>query len=151
MNKIIVKYKVPQNNGSIKWRVVPGFSRYAASNHQNPQIMDLKSNRILHPCKMTGCGNNTYDYVTVTGDDGRIRGIGIHRLVALAWIKNPKNLPCVDHINSIPGDNRISNLRWISHSDNHRKPEARLKASISQQLRRMREKAVKEQMNEGVV
>ena len=41
-----------------------------------------------------------------------------HRLIALQWLPNPENLPCIDHINHIKTDNRISNLRWCSHLQN---------------------------------
>ena len=42
----------------------------------------------------------------------------IHRLIAEYFIPNPDNLPVVDHINRIRDDNRLENLRWVSHSDN---------------------------------
>ena len=42
----------------------------------------------------------------------------IHRLVAKAFIPNPDNKPCVDHINTDPHDNRASNLRWVTHEEN---------------------------------
>tara|TARA_R110002126_G_scaffold99331_3_gene230512 strand:+ start:1233 stop:1697 length:465 start_codon:yes stop_codon:yes gene_type:complete len=42
----------------------------------------------------------------------------IHRLVAIAFITNPNNLPEVDHINNIRTDNRVENLRWITTADN---------------------------------
>ena len=41
-----------------------------------------------------------------------------HRLVAKQFISNPNNLPCIDHINHNRIDNHISNLRWVSLSDN---------------------------------
>lgn len=44
--------------------------------------------------------------------------IPIHRLIAKAFIPNPKNKPCIDHINTIRTDNRIENLRWVSHKEN---------------------------------
>lgn len=41
-----------------------------------------------------------------------------HRIVALQFIPNPDNKQEVDHINRIRNDNRISNLRWVSHYEN---------------------------------
>ena len=44
----------------------------------------------------------------------------LHRLIALAYIPNPDNKPCIDHINRNRGDNRIENLRWVTTSENCR-------------------------------
>ena len=42
----------------------------------------------------------------------------IHRLVATAFLPNPEGYPDVDHKNRDKKDNRVENLRWISHSNN---------------------------------
>jgi len=42
----------------------------------------------------------------------------IHRLVANAFIPNPQNYPCVDHINSNRGYNYAINLRFCSYRQN---------------------------------
>ena len=41
-----------------------------------------------------------------------------HRLIAKQWLKNPDNLPQVDHINRNRCDNRLTNLRWVSNISN---------------------------------
>ena len=48
-----------------------------------------------------------------------------HRLVALHFIRNPDNLPEVDHRNKNRTDFHISNLRWTTRSDNGRNKTGR--------------------------
>jgi len=43
----------------------------------------------------------------------------VHRLMAQTYLPNPENKRCVDHINRIRNDNRLSNLRWATHRENN--------------------------------
>ena len=43
-----------------------------------------------------------------------------HRVIAIQFIPNPDSLPEVDHINHDRTDYHISNLRWVSSSQNKR-------------------------------
>ena len=42
----------------------------------------------------------------------------IHRLIALAYIPNPNNYDTVDHIDNDKTHNWLSNLQWLSNSEN---------------------------------
>jgi hypothetical protein len=44
----------------------------------------------------------------------------VHRLVALAFLPNPENKACIDHIDNNRGNNNIENLRWATHQENNR-------------------------------
>ena len=46
--------------------------------------------------------------------------IALHRLIALAYIPNPKNKPCVMHLNDDSTNYLIENLEWGTHSENNR-------------------------------
>lgn len=42
----------------------------------------------------------------------------VHRLVAEKFIPNPKGLPEVNHIDGNKANNQVSNLEWVTSSDN---------------------------------
>lgn len=58
-----------------------------------------------------------YPVVTLCANSVR-KTFKVHRLVALAFIPNPDNLPQIDHINAKRFDNRPENLRWCTTQQN---------------------------------
>ena len=42
----------------------------------------------------------------------------VHILVAMTFIPNPESKPVVNHINGVRNDNQVSNLEWVTYSDN---------------------------------
>jgi len=65
-----------------------------------------------------------YKYVTLY-KDGKTKSVKIHRLVAEAFIPNPENKPCIDHIDTNRGNNSIGNLKWVTYCENANNPITR--------------------------
>ena len=61
-----------------------------------------------------------YKYVKLTDKNGIRKNLFLHRLIAQAFIPNPNNYSCINHINGIKNDNRIENLEWCSQKQNVR-------------------------------
>ena len=61
------------------------------------------------------CGYLKYDI----WDTNRRKSYLAHRIVAEAFIPNPENKPCVNHINGDKSDNRVENLEWCTYSENN--------------------------------
>lgn len=71
-------------------------------------------------------GKRGYWCVTLSDKYGGKRTNTVHRLMANAFIPNPENKPCIDHIDGIKTNNAISNLRWVSHKENLNNPTTKL-------------------------
>lgn len=59
-----------------------------------------------------------YKRVTLTRNMYFKKTFSVHRLVAIAFIPNPLNLPEVNHLSENKGDNRVCNLKWASSKEN---------------------------------
>ena len=66
---------------------------------------------------------NMYGYYSVHFSNGKKRKrIYVSRLVAMAFIPNIHNKPEVDHIDTDPKNNNVSNLRWVTKYENMHNP-----------------------------
>lgn len=88
-----------------EWKDLPDeFSNYAISSIG--RLKNKSRNSFLKPNK-TLSGYITYHIKNMTKC--------AHILTAQTFIPNNENKPQIDHINRIRDDNRIENLRWVTH------------------------------------
>jgi len=60
-----------------------------------------------------------YMHVTLMRENGTWSPYLIHRLMGIAFIPNPDNKATINHKNGVTGDNRLCNLEWMTHQENH--------------------------------
>ena len=95
------------------WKDIKGLNNYFVSN-----LGRVKFGDFIKSQNKTKTG-----YLRVyIGVNGKRKIFRVHRLVAEAFIPNPENKPCVDHINCVRDDNRLCNLRWVTHKENNNNP-----------------------------
>ena len=95
-----------------QWKTIDGFPDYQVST-----LGRVRGGRWGNIFK-GGFDRDGYKRINIYDSNKNPKLCGIHRLVASAFIENPLNKPCVDHINRIKDDNRVENLRWATHKEN---------------------------------
>lgn len=104
------------------WKDLNGF--YEVSNLGNVKSTALKNydaggrvyskkERILKPAHRS----DGYLFVNISNFRHR-RPWKVHQLVAFAFIPNPNDYNCINHINGIKTDNRVENLEWCTEQEN---------------------------------
>lgn len=106
----------------IKWADLPSNTDYMISNCGD--VMSKKTNKLLTPQK------DKKGYLRISiGYNPRVTK-KIHRLVAIAFIRNPNNLPQVNHKDTNKSNNYVLNLEWCDNQTNitHAKNNGLLKS-----------------------
>ena len=105
------------------WRDVAGFEGlYQVSDHGRVRSLDhttKRNNGIVHFKGRILQPKVATPYLgVILSKNGKAHPKRIHRLVALAFVPNPNNLPVVDHIDGDKTNNAAGNLRWCTHEQN---------------------------------
>ena len=94
-----------------RWKSVNGFANYEISSCG--RVRNATTERMLKP------SDTGYQVINLT-KNGKSKQHYVHRLVAEAFIDNPEEKRCVDHIDGNRVNNHIENLRWATHTENSR-------------------------------
>lgn len=98
------------------WKKINTNTDYSVSD--SGEVRNDETGRILkHTIDKDGYHMVTLHY----GIGGKRRWVGVHRLVAEAFIPNPNNYPVVNHKDENKDNNVLSNLEWCdaSYSTNY--------------------------------
>lgn len=107
------------------WKPVKGYeSYYEVSNEGNirtiERIIKLPTHQYLKKQKLLTQFKDRrgYFHVKLYDGNGKCKSLTTHRIVALTFLNNPKELIEVNHIDHNKHNNCLSNLEWITRSDN---------------------------------
>ena len=108
-----------------RWKDVVGYEGlYQVSNLGRVKSLDrtlLGKNSIEYKVRgkirKISCIGKGYQKIQLS-KEGNSKNFLIHRLVAQAFIPNPENLPIVNHIDGNTHNNHVSNLEWVTQSEN---------------------------------
>lgn len=123
-----------------EWKPAPGYERdYLVSSEGRIASKRTRKPKLLKPIAER---HNGYNMVTLYDEHGVGGKVRIGRLVALAFIPNPDNLPCVNHKDEIKTHDVVENLEWCTKAYNNTYGTARQRA-VETRRRTMAERANK--------
>lgn len=95
-----------------EWRMIPGYEGlYMVSSIG--RVKNCRTGKIMKPFEYKG-----YLQISLT-KNGIRKTYRVHRLVAMAFIPNPNNLPEVNHKDEDGSNNCVDNLEWCTRKYNN--------------------------------
>ncbi len=95
------------------WKKIARNNNYSIN--EKGEVRNDKTNRLKKPFENKSNGYMTVDLYK----DNKSEKVTIHRLLAEAFIPNPKGKKTVDHIDGNRKNNSMDNLRWATYSENN--------------------------------
>lgn len=93
-----------------EWKVIVDYPNY--------EVSSLGRIKAIRGSRFTYVDNRgRYSSVTLK-QEGKRRILNTHRIVAIAFIPNPLNLPMVNHKDGNRYNNQADNLEWVTASQN---------------------------------
>jgi len=125
------------------YKNIPGYEGlYEISTQGNVRALnryniDKNGKKKFYPGKLlkydVTVKNHTSYYRVTLSKDGKTKRFLVHRLVALTFIPTEDTSLFINHIDNDGTNNSVSNLEWVSHSENmrHSQVQGRLKETQS--------------------
>lgn len=106
------------------WKTILGYEGlYEISSYGNVRSLDRVvtrsdgNERFAKGKRLSKIKSNGYWRANLSRD-GKVSPVGVHRLVAIAFLRNPEAKPQVNHIDEIRTNNHIGNLEWATAKEN---------------------------------
>lgn len=117
------------------WRPVVGYEGlYEVSNFGRVKSLGntLKCSRFKGIVTIMKQEVSNFGYYRVSlRKDRKYKHWGVHRLVAIAFLPNPDNLPIINHKDCNPKNNNVDNLEWCTQKYNVNYADAKKKQAAS--------------------
>lgn len=94
-----------------EWKVIIDYPDYEINKYGF--VRNLKTLRVLKK------STNAYGYKVLSLYKNKIEhNVRVNRMVAITFIENVDNKPCVNHIDGDKGNDYCKNLEWCTYSEN---------------------------------
>ena len=113
------------------WKDVVGYEGYYQVSNLG-RIYSIPRNHTKGGFRKLHLDKDGYARVDLYNKNHKGKLFGVHRLVALAFIPNPQNLPMINHKDENPNNNCVDNLEWCDCKYNNNYGTRNIKLGLAQ-------------------